>query len=133
MNYKPHGYAEVGRDIVHHVYASDVKVLYFLHNSVNAAKSLQLNGSPYQVPTGRKFVILVLSLQHSNTGASVALSHGSTVDVEDVILFIWPFSGTKLYEGRTLNLVATAGNYITVDPNGTSLVSADVVGYEVDI
>ncbi len=133
MNYKPHGYAEVGKSIVHHVYASDVIVLDFEINVLNAAKSLQQNGSVYTVPTGRKLVILSWSVSHSNTANKPALSHGAVVDTEDVVLSIFKFSGNHSVDEISLHVIATAGNYVTVDPNGTKVHWTQVIGYEVDV
>ncbi len=133
MNYKPHGYAEVGSNIVHHVYASDVQVLEYLIGGSDTVKSLQVNGSVYTVPTGRKLVILVFTESHKSTNTNPTLSHGSVVDTEDVVLYDVRFPAGNTLDSISLHVVATAGNYITVDPNGTNVNWIQVIGYEVDI
>ncbi len=133
MNYKPHGYAEVGYGIVHHVYASDVRVLDFDFNGTNLVRSLQRNGVAYTVPTGRKLVILGWSVSHDNSSNPPALSHGSVVDTEDVVLSVYRWAIYKMFDHVSIHVVATEGNYITVDCNGTQMYWSQVIGYEVDV
>ncbi len=133
MNYKPHGYAEVGSSIVHHVYASDVIVLEFLHLASATPRSLQQNGSAYTVPTGRKLVILKWSLSHKNTTSVPVLSHGSVLDTEDVVLYSIKHPASNSLSEFSVYVIATAGNYITVDPVSTQIHWSQVIGYEVDI
>ncbi len=133
MNYKPHGYAQVGRSIVHHVYASDVVVLDYAISALDTVKSLQKSGSVYTVPTGRKLVILCYNIAHKNSINTPVLSHGSVVDTEDVVLATPRLSGVHDFDELSIHVVATAGNYVTVDPNGVLIHWVQVIGYEVDI
>ncbi len=133
MNYKPWSFCEVGNHIKHKVPIDSVRVLSYHFNLSSAEKSLQDNGISYQVPTGKKFISLVLSIAHQNTSTQPLFGSSSTSNgAPSPLSFQFKLHPSNSLTVFSIHVEAVASYYIAFDPVGTKILSVQVIGYEVD-
>ncbi len=134
MNYKPYGYASVGKDIVHSVPFQEIKTLSFVFAGSSAEKSLKVEASTtvYQVPTGKKFVILTWMVSHKNTATNPTLFIGDTLNALTTLIYGIKTTGGHAMDTVSFHAEVPAGKWITCDPVSIEIHWTQVVGYETD-
>jgi len=138
MNYKPYSVSLVGSSIRHSVYRLDVKRLinHVDNGSLTESYHLDFGTTSYQVPTGRKFVVLEWLLSHSSGSAVTvklysAVTDNSTVGATLINEFHHPaIKGTDII---SIEQVIPAGSYVVIVSGGTTIHYSAVIGYEVDV
>ncbi len=130
---------ELGNIRSHYPAQVDVKTLYENTNQAAAPDSLQgETNTTYQVPPGKKYVMLGLSIYISALASSseIVFYKGDTEDaITTAVLTIKMPQVLGWYEhtqtdDNTLQAIFPSGKYIVSDPSGNNIMWITMYGYE---
>ncbi len=131
-NYKPYGETLVGFE-GYYKSVINAKILFRNVAAQSVALAMKSSGGnvDYQVPTGKKFVAVGISLQATAAGL-IAIYQGDTAAAITTIMHFIDVSGAGTFN-VPLDFDIATGKYVTIDASGTNFDNCTIVGHEVEV